>query len=784
MKSLIFLKDKFSSRRLLAFWILFHLLVSVFFLRVFLTSGKTVKIDADLFNMLPKQFSTEAAGKVEKKLVDSTNRNVFILSCNRDFEAAKDNAEKVYEELKDSNNFNSLMLYQDSEILGDFEDFVFENRFNFMNCLPEVSKMSECALEKLYSPFTYTSLEHLDRDPFLLTEMEVGNYIETLVSNGTAFNPKENVLAREWNGSWYVMLRGILSAEGAALATSKNGISEIYSVCSKHEKNGQRFVCSGMAFHSHKSSSAASKEVTVISCVSFFAVLVLLLFVFRTPVPVLLSLASIGVSVSTAFLFTVCVFNGIHVLALVFGTTLIGACIDYSLHFFINWKANISVNTGQEIRKSLFSGIFLSFASTEICFALLLFAPFELLRQMAVFSMSGIFSTFLTAMCIYPLVRLPENNSRKVFGMKFLQVLEGNKRKSFGRMAISLMFAFCFICLGFRYEKCIVKNDLSRLYKMEGRVMEDQIESSRVLNYAPRGWFVLRGSSADELLVLEKNFAADFRKRADGVTMFCTSDFLPSIKEQIKSKEEYEKLMPMMKDQLVLIGEDESKTAEIISEWKDKKDSFTSYEDFPQFLKELCSNFWIGQVDGFWYSVIMPSSIPNEIDGKEIAEAYGNDVVYINKVSDISLDLDILTVMILKFFVLACFVIFLLLKVFYSLKQSLKIISVPLLIVLMVGSVYSLAGIHLEFFSITGIILVFGLSLDYLIYMTEVQKRKDCQENKRLESFAVFLSFATTAISFGAIALSSFVPVHLMGLAILVGLVTAYSASLFYGSYE
>ena len=133
MKSLIFLKDKFSSRRLLAFWILFHLLVSVFFLRVFLTSGKTVKIDADLFNMLPKQFSAEAVGKVEKKLVDSTNRNVFILSCNRDFEAAKDNAEKVYEELKDSNNFNSLMLYQDSEILGDFEDFVFENRFNFMN---------------------------------------------------------------------------------------------------------------------------------------------------------------------------------------------------------------------------------------------------------------------------------------------------------------------------------------------------------------------------------------------------------------------------------------------------------------------------------------------------------------------------------------------------------------------------------------------------------------------------------------------------------------------------
>ena len=120
------------------------------------------------------------------------------------------------------------------------------------------------------------------------------------------------------------------------------------------------------------------------------------------------------------------------------------------------------------------------------------------------------------------------------------------------------------------------------------------------------------------------------------------------------------------------------------------------------------------------------------------------------------------------------------LKFFYKLKQALKIISIPLLVILMVSSVYAIAGIHLEFFSITGIILVFGLGLDYIIYMAEMQKRKENPENKKLESFAIFLSFITTAVSFGAIALSSFVPVHLMGLAILTGLITAWLSSVLY----
>lgn len=773
--------DKFSNRLFFSIWFAFHFSILLVFLAILLFSKTPIKIDSDLYNMLPNELSGKALKQVDKKLSEVANRNIFILSCNKDFDIAKNNLQKVYNELKDSENFQSLYLFQNSQVLDQFEKFIFENRFNYIKeDVKLVSDFSCKALEKLYSPFTYSSLEYIDKDPFLLTEMQMENLLNSFSSSATGLTIKDNVLAREFNGNWYVLLRGVLSIKGSALASSKNGIAEIYSVCSKYENNEQRFVYSGTTFHAHKSSNAASKEITIISIFSIVLVLLLLIYVFRTPLPIFASLASITISLLTSFIFTVIVFHKIHVLTLVFGTTLIGSCIDYSFHFFINWKANTLLKNGSQIRKFLFSGILLSFISTEICFAVLLFAPFELLKQMSVFSLIGILSSFLSVVCIYPLIPIPQLNKRYIFGIKILNVPKWYNKKIVGRVAISVIFILSFIVLGFGYKKCAIKNDLSKLYKMEGRILKDQIESAQVLSYLPKGWFIVSASTEDELIVYEKDLVTDLKKIDPRISVLCTSTFLPSKEEQNKSKKIYEKLLPFMEEQLELIGEDKNIVNKIYSEWEEKKDSWTTIKDFPEFIQKECANSWLGKIDGKWYSVILPSYFPENLDGKSIAKNYNNHVFYENKVVDISHDLDILTVMIAKFFAIAYILIFLVLLRFYDLRQVLKIVSIPLLIIIVICSVFSIFNIHLEFFSITGIILVFGLGLDYIIYMTESQKRNVSSENKKLEPYAVFLSFLTTIISFGAISLSSFVPVHLIGLAISIGLATAFLCSFFY----
>ena len=68
---------------------------------------------------------------------------------------------------------------------------------------------------------------------------------------------------------------------------------------------------------------------------------------------------------------------------------------------------------------------------------------------------------------------------------------------------------------------------------------------------------------------------------------------------------------------------------------------------------------------------------------------------------------------------------------------------------------------------------MFGLGLDYIIYMTE-HGRRDETGGRGIEPAAVLLSFVTTELSFGALALSSFVPVHIIGLCIFAGCLAAF----------
>jgi predicted exporter len=87
--------------------------------------------------------------------------------------------------------------------------------------------------------------------------------------------------------------------------------------------------------------------------------------------------------------------------------------------------------------------------------------------------------------------------------------------------------------------------------------------------------------------------------------------------------------------------------------------------------------------------------------------------------------------------------------------------------VLAISTTFILAGQKIEFFCVTGMILVFGLGLDYIIYKMENKESK-------AEAFAIGVSFLTTAISFGALILSTFEPIHRLGLSIFPGLVAAF----------
>ncbi|MDE5898740.1 MAG: MMPL family transporter [Treponemataceae bacterium] len=779
-----------QNKTCLSFWIAYHALIFTAFAGLCVANRGKINIDADLFNMLPKPVMGKALNAADERLTEMTGQNVFILASNSDFGAAKAAAEAAYSALSGSSGFKSLSLYQDAGSIGGILDFIHMYRWNLLDesAAAELEapggpeQFAQNALGTAYGAFTMMPLNLLESDPFLLTEYDLQNYLAALRASGTQMSLKDGVLASFHNEKWYVMIRGVLSKEGAALASDKNAVVEIHAVCGALEADGTKFIYSGTPFHSYKSSSNASREIATISSISMFVVLVILLLIFKRPHPILFSIASIFISTFTAICATLLVFGKMHVLTMVFGTSLIGSCIDYSLHYFIHWKGNKDFHTGSEVRNHLLMGLALSLVSTVLCYFILVFAPFNLLRQMAVFSISGIVSSFLTVVCIYPYVPVPETG-RDIALMKIVRMPEWYNKKLVGRIVITLLFAATIGTLAVFRKNVRIENNLAKLYKLEGRELADEAEASGVLQYNPSGWFIVSGGTAEETLQREERLTAELRRVNAGKEkggFICTSLFIPSVAAQQKSRDAAARLLPLAPEQYEALGYAPETAASLRRDFAESDGKWILLDGgLPEFLKASVSSAWLGEIDGSYYSVVLPVSVTDAAAYRSIA-AESEGVYFVSKVKDMNRDLDALSRMILMLFAVVYVVIFIVLRFFYTWKQSFKIISVPMLIVLVTSAIFAVAKINLEFFSITGMILVFGLGLDYVIYMIENEKRQDAGERARLEPFAILLSFVTTAVSFGALALSKFVPVHMLGLSIFIGLTTAFVSTFFY----
>ncbi len=790
------MKKIFSKNNIFTLaWFFFHfVIVAVFLLTLKIYGGFT--FDADYTTMMPSSNESPAAKIAEKSIGENSGNNVFILAGNEDFSKAKKAAESAYEALKDNSKFRSLTLYADMSTMTDLQDFISKWKYNLISekSRKSISEDSAAFAENaIASSFSFT-LSEIDpeNDPFLLTNESLKDYMAAVGDSGAALSPKDGVLASQFQEKWYVMIRGELTREGAKLASKSNGVPDIYAACLPLESDGTRFVFYGTPFHSFKSSSSATREISIISTVTIIVIVIMLFIVFRSFLPLFASVVSIMVSVGAAFLMTHAIFGNIHMIAIIFGTSLIGSCIDYSLHYFINWKGSPELKTGDEIRRHLINGLFLSLVSTEICYLMLMFAPFTMLKQISVFSFTGILSSFLTTAGIFPLLKLPAEEKRRIpiLDKIFKNGVDSpedeshrRKRKFAGKIVITAIFVISIGSILICKDKLRIENNVQNLYKMEGRLKEDTITAYQVIKYSPTSWLIISGKSAEEVLQKEESLIPLIPD-----PFVATARFIPSAKSQKESYEAAGKnLLPMAEEQLramlypadldeedaVLSPEEELELKGIVEKFKVDYQNQNGKiirpedgEEIPETLKSVLKMLWIGNVDGTWYSIILPSQISDEKFYIDLASTDDN-IHYENKIKDVSKGLDHLTRMIVVMFLIAFVVISILIKFFYNFRDTFKIVTIPLVSILTISATFVVSDLPIEFFCITGVILVFGLGLDYVIY-----KRQN--KGNKLEGFAITLSFLTTAISFGALALSSFVPVHVLGISIFSGLVAAF----------
>ena len=767
------------------------------------------KMDSDLYSILPDSDELKNVSAAEKTLSARTVRNITVLVGHENFEVARGAAVALDSAFKDDASFEETRLFVNEKSMDETRDFFFNHRYTLQGreireilANGDFETLKNRALQKIYGSFSMANLNRLDEDPFLLGDAAFENFVQHSPMSLSRFSIRDSVFYAVDSGVTYVMWNARLSKNVPSMASDGHAISHLNRVLDslKQAKPGLVVAKSGVPFHSYESSDRAMSEIAWISGVSVVLILLLLLYVFRSPLPIVATLSTIAIAVFTALTFTWYLFGNIHVFTLVFGTSIIGVSIDYAVHFFVHWKTGV-----RNVRSSIIKGLLLGFLTTELSYIALTFAEFSLLRQMAVFSIVGLLSAFLTITLLFHAVfenamasgegivakSVPANLPTQ-FPKVFL-----NAYAKFPKWGIRLMFALFILALLPGLILLHIHTDIGNFYTMNEEIKASEALTSKLnnLGVAPT-YFIVEGKAEYEVLENEEQLTqrlANAEKEGLVKAYLATSNVIPPEKYRIEQYVTFWKLFfgkwsllnkffenksvlikPNVRDYLTEIGVENDSAFVASLDLSNNITMIRSLENYslPQTLHSILQMLWIGNLGDKYYSAVLPLHVSDKFDAQKIAEGLPG-VHVVNKMRNINGALTRISHVSLLLVGCAYVVVFLILVIVYKFKDAVRIIRAPVLASLFAASVFGYAGIEFNFFAIVGVILTLGIGIDYALFF------KESGRQNLTTTLAIMLSATTTIISFGSLACSAFVPVHTFGLAVLLGISCCFLISPF-----
>lgn len=217
---------------------------------------------------------------------------------------------------------------------------------------------------------------------------------------------KRRVLRRDYSGvgmfskeedPWYFLndfimeIKPDVSAEmpeGALILekeTSEDDYPRLLELKKLAEKSDKIFL-SGANFHTAAAYTSSKSEISFLSVVSLIVVVLLGFRLFKSPRFIIPLSIAIGFGLLSASVAVFSLFAEPHILTFVFGTSLIGLGVDYCFHYQAH-----DIDDKKELLKSMLKAL----CSTVLAFLPLMFSSVDILREMAVFTMSGLLGVFV-----------------------------------------------------------------------------------------------------------------------------------------------------------------------------------------------------------------------------------------------------------------------------------------------------------------------------------------------------------------------------------------------------
>lgn len=393
-------------------WLLLMLaMLAVFALRVL----PTLKIETDILALLPSERGDVVTSRAIDKFSQALASKLILLVGAPDPAQAKAAAQVYAQRLRESKAFAQVGLEQDGltqtllDLYRAHRGYLLSERQSALLQAGGQAQLQNDALRAAFTPTGLMRVVGFADDPLGLAN---DYFMQQLPRMGAAQLDGKVLMVNDMSVTGerrsYVLITTEL--DGSPFATQVQEAATA-ALTAAREAAQQAIapaqldvVISGAMPHAAAARERATDELSTFGTIETILVMALLIAVFSALRPLGLGALTMALAFLAGLCATHYAFGTVHVLALVFGSSLIGGVIDYSIHFFAdrfrgdpNWTPTVAVD-------HVGGAILLGLCTTLLGYVVLLLVPFPGLRQIALFCAAGLATGCATVLCAYPVL--------------------------------------------------------------------------------------------------------------------------------------------------------------------------------------------------------------------------------------------------------------------------------------------------------------------------------------------------------------------------------------------
>lgn len=753
-------------------------------------------LETNILKLLPETQTDPVTEEAYRQFELATGRKTVFMVGAVDVSKAKTGAEKLYKAMEASGLFSEISYRVDPDrarktyevyephrqsLLSD------EERRYLLAGKPQL--LVSQAAKTLMSPVSMGSSAGLAADP-LFTFRE---FLKELQAQAGAFSISEDVLVASHGDKHYVILVGVLQ-DNAFSVRAQGRFQAFYSQAKAEVQQDPQvqLLSAGVIHHAIAGTNSARQDISTIGVGSIAGVFLLMFIAFRSIGPLFVSALPVLVGFVAALFVCVLVFGKVHLFTLVFGSSLVGVSIDYAFHFLAERLSAGERWNPSEGLKHIFAGITLGLITSLAAYLALAIAPFTGLRQIAVFSVVGLTGAYLTVVLWFPaLLKKPSAEATPItlrLSKAFIRAWSKwapedprspapSPARLGGPKKFLLGFLVVFLALTWYLAGHLKVDDNIRSLQSSPQsiVQEENLVKDIVGTSSGTQFFVLRGTSEDQVLSLEEQLTQDLdgeQQKGHIKRYRAITKVLPSASRQ---QQNYQLMRAQVLDPksavsqyLADMGFDDDVVANFRHSYQPtRQDPLTVEAWLRSPLRELYQPLWIAHPEESVYaSIVILDGVTNLDAMRETAERLPG-VAFVSRADDISALLQTYRRLSSWLVAGAYCSIFLMLLARYRMENAFAVMVAPVGAGLAALAVTAAAGISLNLFNTLALIIVLGIGIDYTIFFAERPS------DRGVTMHAVFLSAVTTILSFGLLALSGTPVIASFGLMVFVGILVS-----------